>query len=109
MYFNGIIIAVITFLMIGIFHPIVIKCEYCFTCKIRPLFLVCGILFVAGSLFIENAILSSVLGVTGCSCLWSIKELFEQRERVRKGGSPQILSTRMIQINNMEQLSGRSL
>ncbi len=88
MHFSGIIIAVITFFAIGVFHPIVIKCEYYFSCKIWPVFLICGILFVAGSLFVENPILSSALGVTGCSCLWSIKELFEQRERVRKGWFP---------------------
>lgn len=89
MHFDGIIIAVVTFLMIGVFHPIVIKCEYYFTCKIWPVFLACGAVFVAGSLFVENTILSSALGVTGCSCLWSIKELFEQRERVRKGWFPE--------------------
>lgn len=89
MHFDGIIIAVVTFLMIGVFHPIVIKCEYYFTCKIWPIFLVCGVIFVAGSLFVENPIFSSALGVTGCSCLWSIKELFEQRERVRKGWFPE--------------------
>lgn len=89
MYVSGIIIAVITFLMIGIFHPIVIKCEYYFTCKVWPWFLIVGLLFVAGSLFIENAILSSALGVTGCSCLWSVRELFEQRERVKKGWFPE--------------------
>ena len=89
MYASGIIIAVITFLMIGVFHPIVIKCEYYFTCKVWPFFLVVGLGFVAGSLFIENPILSSTLGVIGCSCLWSIKELFEQRERVRRGWFPE--------------------
>ncbi|MBQ5358077.1 MAG: DUF4491 family protein [Alistipes sp.] len=26
--------------------------------------------------------------VIGCSCLWSIRELFEQRECVRKGWFP---------------------
>ena len=89
MHFSGIIIAVITFLAIGLFHPIVIKCEYYFSCRCWPLFLVLGIVFVAGSLFIENAILSSTLGVIGCSCFWTIKELFEQRERVKKGWFPQ--------------------
>ena len=88
MYFNGIIIAVITFIAIGAFHPIVIKCEYYFSCKIWPIFLVCGIVFVVSSLYIENAIMSAVLGVTGCSCFWSIRELFEQKERVRKGWFP---------------------
>jgi len=28
------------------------------------------------------------LGVIGCSCFWSIKELYEQRERVKKGWFP---------------------
>ncbi|MBQ7364767.1 MAG: DUF4491 family protein [Clostridia bacterium] len=88
MHSTGLIIAVITFLAIGLFHPIVIKCEYYFSCKIWPLFLVLGMIFVTLSLFIENPILSSALGVTGCSCFWSIKELFEQRERVRKGWFP---------------------
>ena len=89
MHLTGIIIAVITFLAIGIFHPIVIKCEYYFSCRIWPLFLVLGLVFVSVSLFIENPILSSALGVTGCSCFWTIKELFEQRERVRKGYFPE--------------------
>ena len=88
MYFIGIIIAVITFFSIGLFHPIVIKFEYYFGCKKWPVFAICGILFTAASLFVENAILSSLLGVLGCSCFWSIKELFEQRERVRKGWFP---------------------
>ncbi len=89
MHFIGIIIAVAAFLCIGVFHPIVIKFEYYFSCKKWPVFLVAGILFVALSLFIENAIVSSILGVIGCSCFWSIRELFEQRERVRKGWFPE--------------------
>lgn len=31
---------------------------------------------------------SSVLGVVAFSSFWSIKEIFEQRERVRKGWFP---------------------
>ena len=88
MYFIGLIIAVITFLCIGLFHPIVIKFEYYVGGKKWPVFAVCGILFTAASLFVENTIASSILGVLGCSCFWSIKELFEQRERVRKGWFP---------------------
>jgi len=88
MYFTGIIIAIITFLSIGIFHPIVIKCEYYFTCKIWPVFAVLGVIFVVLSLFVENAIVSSTLGVVGCSSFWTIKELFEQKERVNKGWFP---------------------
>ncbi len=88
MNFLGLIIAVATFFIIGLFHPIVIKSEYYFGVKCWWLFLVLGIAFIVTSLFIEQQVISTVLGVVGCSCLWSILELFEQRERVRKGWFP---------------------
>ena len=31
---------------------------------------------------------AALLGVLGCSCLWSIQELFEQEKRVEKGWFP---------------------
>ena len=88
MNFTGLIIAVISFLCIGLFHPIVIKFEYYLGCEKWPVFAVLGVAFTAASLFLQNAILSSTLGVIGCSCFWTIKELFEQRERVKKGWFP---------------------
>lgn len=88
MYFEGIIIAVATFLIIGLFHPIVIKSEYYFGTKCWWVFLLAGLACLAVSLFISSALLSAIIGVTGCSCLWSILEIFEQRERVRKGWFP---------------------
>lgn len=88
MYFTGIIIAVSTFLIIGIFHPIVIKTEYYTGTRFWWLFLIAGIAAVTAALFVENIIVSSILGVLGASCLWSIGELFEQKDRVRKGWFP---------------------
>lgn len=88
MYFTGIIIAVCTFLIIGIFHPIVIKTEYHTGTRFWWLFLIAGIVSVAAAIFVENVIVSSILGVLGASCLWSIGELFEQKERVKKGWFP---------------------
>ena len=88
MNFDGIIIGLISFLIIGLFHPIVIKGEYYFSKKIWPIFLVVGIVFLIISLYSENSILTASLGVTGFSCLWSIKEIFEQEERVKKGWYP---------------------
>jgi hypothetical protein len=88
MNFLGLIIAVTTFLVIGIFHPIVIKSEYYFGVKCWWAFLISGIAFIVASLFTDNEILSPVLGVVGCSCLWSILEVFEQRQRVKKGWFP---------------------
>lgn len=88
MHFNGIIVAAITFLIIGIFHPIVVKAEYHFSKKIWPLFAVAGSVFLVISLFSNNEVVSSVLAVLGATCMWSIHELFEQEERVKKGWFP---------------------
>lgn len=86
--FLGIIIAVTTFFVIGTFHPIVIKSEYYFGTRCWWLFALCGIVFLVLSLLVEDIILSPILGVIGCSCLWSILEIFEQKERVKKGWFP---------------------
>lgn len=88
MNFTGLIIAVITFLVIGLFHPIVIKGEYHFGTRCWWVFALAGIAFIAASLVVEDGIVSPVLGVVGCSCLWSIIEIFEQKERVEKGWFP---------------------
>lgn len=88
LYYTGIVIAICTFLIIGMFHPIVIKVEYYYGTKPWWLFLLVGIVCIIFALFIENILLSSVLGVFGASSLWSIGELFEQRKRVKKGWFP---------------------
>ncbi|PJI08390.1 MULTISPECIES: DUF4491 family protein [Clostridium] len=88
MNFKGIIIAVISFFIIGIFHPIVIKTEYYFGKKVWPVFLILGVLFIGISIFQKQIILSVVMGIIGATCLWSIKEIFEQEERVKRGWFP---------------------
>lgn len=88
MHYTGIIIAIGTFLIIGLFHPIVIKTEYYFGTRPWWVFLVLGIACVITSLCISQIIISSLLGVVGASCLWSIGELFEQKKRVEKGWFP---------------------
>lgn len=88
MNLDGLLIGAATFLVIGLFHPIVIKAEYHFGVKCWWVFLFAGILGVAGSLFVDSSLLSTLLGVFAFSSFWSIKELFEQRERVRKGWFP---------------------
>lgn len=88
MNFEGIIIGIASFLIIGVFHPIVIKSEYYFTKKIWPLFLVLGIIFIIISVFIKSIVLSAIVGVTGFACLWSIHEIIEQEKRVSKGWFP---------------------
>lgn len=88
MHFEGILIGVLTFLIIGIFHPIVIKAEYYFSKKVWPIFAVVGVIFLVLSVMSESTFVGTVLAVFGASSLWSIQELFEQEKRVEKGWFP---------------------
>ena len=88
MNFTGIIVGLATFLVIGIFHPIVIKAEYYLGTKCWWLFLVAGLLFGVASLWVENLIASTILGVTAFSSFWSILEVIHQHRRVEKGWFP---------------------
>ena len=85
---TGICIGIGTFLIIGLLHPVVIKAEYHIGKRIWPLFLLLGIACIAGSLFLTGVIVSSLCAVLGFSLLWSIRELYEQEERVKKGWFP---------------------
>lgn len=85
---EGIIIGLSTFLMIGLFHPVVIKAEYYWGTKCWWIFLLLGITGTAGSVFIDNILVSSLLGVFSFSSFWTIKEIFDQKERVKKGWFP---------------------
>ena len=89
MNFTGIIIGLATFLIIGVFHPIVIKAEYYLGTRCWWIFLLAGIIFGAISLLVSNIIISTLLGVTAFSSFWSILELIHQKERVRKGWFPE--------------------
>lgn len=88
MNLDGIGIAVISFICIGVFHPIVIKAEYYFSSRCWPAFLLAGAIFLAASVGVGNTVISAALGVIGCSCLWSIGELKEQEKRVERGWFP---------------------
>lgn len=88
LHFVGIIIGVATFFIIGLFHPIVIKSEYYFGVGCWWVFALVGVVSVVASLFVAEVLWSTLLAVVGASSFWSIKELFDQRERVRKGWFP---------------------
>ena len=78
MNYEGLLLGVATFVVIGVFHPIVIKTHYYFGTRPWWVFL----------LFIASLFWSALCGIVGFSSLWTIKELFEQEERVRKGWFP---------------------
>ncbi len=85
---TGLVIGLGTFLIIGLFHPLVIKGEYHFGVRVWWAFLVAGVAALAGSLLVNGVIAQSLLGVTGFTCLWGIGEVFHQRRRVEKGWFP---------------------
>ena len=80
MNFSGILIGVLTFFLIGLFHPIVIYAEYYFGSRCWPVFLLVGILCMILSVRMQEILWSVSLGVLGVSCFWSIKELKEQEK-----------------------------
>ena len=86
--FSGVAIGVATFLVIGLFHPLVIKAEYYIGVRSWWLFLLLGIVTGVASLLVHNLIVSIILGVVAFSSFWSIGEVFEQRKRVQKGWFP---------------------
>ncbi len=88
MYLTGMVIGIIAFVAIGVFHPIVIKAEYYFTKSVWPVFLTAGAVLVGISLFVQQVIVSAGLAIVGITCLWSIEELFHQEKRVEKGWFP---------------------
>lgn len=88
MNWSGIILGVSAFMLIGVFHPIVIKAEYRWGKECWWVFALAGLLFSVVSLFIDNIVWAAVLGVAGFSCFWSVLELFHQEERVKKGWFP---------------------
>ena len=85
---SGLFIGICTFLIIGIFHPIVVKAEYYWGTKSWWIFLILGIVGLAASLLMDDIIMQSLLGVFSFSSFWTIKEVFEQEERVQKGWFP---------------------
>lgn len=86
--YEGLIIGLCTFLIIGLFHPLVIKGEYRFGQRCRLWFGLAGVVFLVLSLVADGVMASSLLGVTSFSCFWSILEVAEQKRRVEKGWFP---------------------
>jgi hypothetical protein len=87
-HLNGILIGLCTFIIIGIFHPIVIKAEYYFGKHYWWVFLISGLVCLFLAYTLADSFFSPLLGVLGFTLLWSIKELYEQEERVHKGLYP---------------------
>ena len=88
MNYIGIILAGITLVIIGVFHPVVVWAEYRFSKKIWPVFFAAGLVFLVISLRMSSDFVSCVLAVLSATLFWCIKELYEQEKRVAKGWFP---------------------
>ena len=84
----GLAIGLCTFLIIGLFHPLCIKCEYYFGTRCWWCFLIVGLLMCVASVIVDDVFLSTLFGVVAFSSFWTIREIFEQRERVKRGWFP---------------------
>ena len=73
LHFEGIVIGICTFLIIGLFHPIVVKAEYYWGTRCWWWFLLLGIAGIIGSVLIGDILISTLLGVFSFSSFWTIK------------------------------------
>ncbi len=84
----GLVVGLSVFIIIGLFHPVVIWTEYYTGTRFWWVFLVLGLLSLVASLLLSAVLLSCIAGAFSFCCFWTIKELFEQKERVKKGWFP---------------------
>ena len=89
LHFEGLLIGIATFLIIGIFHPVIIKMEYHTGTRYWWVLLLAGIIAILiGLFFVANIVLNAILGAFAYSAFWGIGELFAQEKRVQKGWFP---------------------
>ena len=84
----GLALGICTFLIIALFHPVVVKAEYHWGTRCWWLFLLLGLGGVVASVCVADLFVSALLGVFAFSSFWTIKEVFDQEKRVRKGWFP---------------------
>lgn len=87
-HLTGLAIGLATFLVIGLVHPVVIKCHYYFGTRCWWWFLLLGLVACGASIVISSTFWSAVVAVVAFSSFWTIKEIFEQEERVARGWFP---------------------
>jgi hypothetical protein len=84
----GLMLGATSLLAISFCHSLVIKGEYYWGTRWWPVLLFLGSLLILVSTLIDNKFISGSLGILGFALLWSIYELFKQKERVAKGWFP---------------------
>jgi len=84
----GIFVGSVAFLSIAISRYLTIKGEYYLSKRLWIGFLFLGILLLVASLFVDNDIVSILLGILSFNFLWGIGEVIEQEKRVLNGWFP---------------------
>ena len=79
----GLMLGSTMLLAIGFYHLLVMKGEYYWGTRWWPVLLFVGSLLIVISLLVNNKFLSGSLGIFGFALLWSIYELFKQKEHYR--------------------------
>jgi len=88
MNLSGFVLGAVMLLAIGLGHVLVVKWEYHLGTKWWPPFLIAGLLLIIASVLVESKLLSGCLGIIAVVFLYSIYELFKQKERVARGWFP---------------------
>ncbi|MBN1113685.1 MAG: DUF4491 family protein [Bacteroidales bacterium] len=84
----GIFVGAVAFLSIAISRYLTIKGEYYLSKRLWVGFLFLGISLLVASLFVDNDVVSILLGILAFNFLWGIGEVIEQEKRVLKGWFP---------------------
>ncbi|MBE0653961.1 MAG: DUF4491 family protein [Bacteroidales bacterium] len=84
MNWEALLIGVVAFLTIGIFHPVVVRLEYHYGKGIWWAVFFPGLILAVLSMFVTGYF-SLILGVIAFGCFWTTVEIFFQHDRVLKG------------------------
>lgn len=84
MNWQGFLLGLAAFVMIGLFHPVVAKMEYHLGKRSWWMLFFPGLACLAATFFLRP-VASIILGCLAFSLFWSTLELFYQHERVLKG------------------------
>ena len=84
LHFAGPLLALTTFLTIGVGHVLVRRLYPVFGIGAGPAFWALGLMTYVGSLQAENRLLSSVLGLVAITFIWDGIEFFRQKKRVER-------------------------
>lgn len=82
----GLVIGLASFIIIGLFHPLVIKAEYYFGQRSKVWFGIAGAILALVSLFVSNVVVSILLGVTAFSAFGASRKCVNKKSGLNADG-----------------------